>query len=128
MHDEIAPNSLDFIENQTAIEAFLVEPYPDGHRIRVSLILSPFQLPPNAQITITDHQNQEVASVNLVSIFNAENEITIHLPEGRSYTGPLKAQADVYLVEESEIMENGETKYTLSQSIIDKKSTTFSIP
>lgn len=110
-----------------SIVAFTAEPYPDGHRVKIKLLLSPFQNSPNAVISIFDHENQELVSVNMVSIFSPENDITIHIPGNKRQPGTYRAQVEVFFVEEEETEGEGEKQLAFRKFLIANTSTLFTI-
>ena len=110
-----------------SIVAFTAEPYPDGQRVKIMLLLSPFNKSPNAVISIFDQENQELASVSIVSIFNPENEITIHIPGNKRNPGIYRAQVDVFFVQEEETKREGDKQLAFRKILIGNNSTTFTI-
>ncbi len=115
------------IDEDISIVTFTAEPYPDGHRVKIKLLLSSFQNSPNAVISIFDQENQELASVNIISIFSPENEITIHIPGTKRQPGTYRAQVEVFFVEEEEAEGEGEKQLVFRKILIDNTSTSFII-
>ena len=114
-------------QEKIKIKTFIAEPYPDGRRVKIKLLLSSFQTGPNAVIIISDQNNLQLASVNIVSIFSQENEITIHIPGEKKKPGSYTASAEVFYVEEEEIEQEGKQRIDFNQSLIDSASTSFTI-
>ena len=56
-----------------------VEPWPDGKRVRVHMTLTPFQQPPDLEISILNDQKQEVSHVTVVENIDDKLVLTIHL-------------------------------------------------
>lgn len=58
-----------------------VEPWPDGRRVRIHVDITPFQMNPDLEVTITDPQGVEKAHTTIVE--TAENRVvfTMHLRE-----------------------------------------------
>ncbi|MGB2965376.1 MAG: hypothetical protein WBB69_15475 [Anaerolineales bacterium] len=120
-----SPSPID--QGEIKIKAFIAEPYPDGRRVKIKLLLSSFQRGPNAVINISDQDDLQLASINIVSIFSQENEITIHIPGNHKKPGIYTAAVDVFNIEEEEIEQEGEQRLDFKQSLIDSASTSFSI-
>lgn len=64
-----------------------VEPWPDGKRVRVHLTLTPFQQPPDLELTLFNEQNHEVSHVTIVENIDYKLVLTMHLrvaePQGK---------------------------------------------
>jgi hypothetical protein len=114
-------------EDEIKIKTFIAEPYPDGRRVKIKLLLSSFQRGPDAVIKISDQDDLQLASVNIVSIFSQENEITIHIPGNHKKPGSYNAAVEVFYIEEEEIEQEGEQRLDFKQSLIDSALTSFSI-
>jgi len=56
-----------------------VEPWPDGHRIRVHVTLSPFLRNPNLQFAILDNQGQEISHASIIENTDDRFVFTMHL-------------------------------------------------
>jgi len=115
-------------QDDIKILALDAEPYPDGRRVRVKLVLSPFLQGPNAEIHLSNHDDVLLASINIVSIFIPENEFTLHIPESKSLPGSYTVNVEVFYVEEEEIEQDGETQFNMKKSLVNSTSTLFSIP
>jgi len=109
------------------ILSFDAEPYPDDRRVKVKLLLSSFLEGPNALITLSNEENQELTSVNIVNIFTLENEFTLHIPGNKNLPGNYIVNVEVFYVEEEEIEQDGEQRLSFKQSLVDSASTSFSI-
>jgi hypothetical protein len=64
---------------ETHIASLEVEPYPDGARVRVNLHLTPFQVRPHIELTLTDAKGDEVAAASIVEPMSWKLEVTMHL-------------------------------------------------
>jgi hypothetical protein len=56
------------------------KPYPDGKRLRVALDLTPFQLKPILERTLTDSAREVVAEASIVEPPLCKLEFTLHFP------------------------------------------------
>lgn len=115
-------------QDDIKILSFDAEPYPDGRRVRVKLVLSPFLQGPNGEISLTNQDDELLATINIVNIFIPENEFTLHIPESKSLPGSYTVNVEVFYIEEEEIEQDGETQFNLKKSLVDSTSTPFSIP
>jgi len=115
-------------QDDIKILALDAEPYPDGRRVRVKLVLSPFLKGPNAEINLSNHDDELLASIDIVNIFIPENEFTLHIPENKSIPGSYTVNVEVFYIEEEEIEQDGETQFNMKKSLVDSTSTLFSIP
>jgi hypothetical protein len=91
---------------------FQAEPYADQRRIKVTFRLSFFQEPPNAAISLFDHQGVVITTVDLVNITDPENEITLHIPRSVNSNGEFELELTLFKLEEREAQpdEKGEVK------------------
>jgi hypothetical protein len=53
----------------------------DRRRVRISMELTPFQIPPDVTVLITDADGIELASTNIIGAVNSRLAFTMHLPE-----------------------------------------------
>lgn len=114
-------------QDDIKILSFDAESYPDDRRVKVKLLLSSFLEGPNALITLSNEENQELTSVNIVNIFSPENEFTLHIPGNKNLPGTYIVNVEVFYVEEDEIEQEGEQRLSFKQSLVDSASTSFSI-
>lgn len=57
-----------------------VEPWPDdSRRVRVHVSLTPFQQPPNLELSIVDPQDREVSHVSIIENIDFKFVLTMHL-------------------------------------------------
>ena len=115
-------------QDDIKILALDAEPYPDGRRVRVKLVLSPFLQGPNGEISLTNQDDELLTTINIVNIFIPENEFTLHIPEIKSLPGSYTVNVEVFYIEEEEIEQDGETQFNMKKSLVDSTSTLFSIP
>lgn len=107
--DQVTP-----LNGEVKILDFTAQPYQDQSRVKIRFRLSSFQRPPNAAITLWDEEGEEVTSVDVVNIFQPDNEITLHIP--RSQRGKKEYQVELKVFDLSERPaqddEKGEIKLT----------------
>ena len=64
---------------QVHIDQARAEPYPDGRRVRVTVVLTPFFERPNLSITISDSSGETVAEADVLEPVTPTTELTMHL-------------------------------------------------
>jgi len=67
------------VPEETRISALSAQPYPDGHRLRVNMEITPFQKRPYIEVVLLDADNNEVASTNIVEPLSWKIEFTMHI-------------------------------------------------
>jgi len=120
--DQILPES-----QETDILELTAEPYPDKRRIKILFRLSSFSSSPNAEISLVNTENEPLVSANLVTLFNTENEITLHLPANRNQPGKYTVTLDVFSLVEEEIEDADGPKVRLEQSNLRTRSCSFTL-
>jgi hypothetical protein len=76
-------------------EELRVEPWPDGHRVRVHVTLSPFTVRPNLEAAIFNADEIELQRVNIVENTEVRLVFTMHL-RGAQIPGKFRLLAQVY--------------------------------
>ena len=66
---------------EVRIRTASIHRYKDRRRVRVSIELTPFQLPPDIVVMITDRDGNELSSTNIIGAMNSKMAFTMHLPE-----------------------------------------------
>jgi hypothetical protein len=64
---------------ETRITALSAQPYPDGYRLHVNIGMTPFQKRPHLEVTLTDAEDNEVASTTIVEPMSWKIEFTMHI-------------------------------------------------
>ena len=64
---------------EVRIESLRAEPYPEGRRVRVLIVLTPFQKRPNLVVRIIDADGEEAAIVNVIEAMTHRMTFTMHL-------------------------------------------------
>jgi len=72
-----------------------VEPWPDGHRVRVHITLSPFTTRPNLEAAVFNADNVELQRIHIVENTDVRLVFTMHL-RGAQIPGKFSLQALVY--------------------------------
>ena len=67
------------VPEETRISALSAQPYPDGHRLRVNIEITPFQKRPYIEVILHDSIGNEVASTNIVEPLTWKLEFTMHI-------------------------------------------------
>ena len=73
------PNEIPLPPEEVRIVDFKIDPYPDGHRVRVFLEFTPFLKKPNGDLTIRNTAGEPVAAVSFVEVISNQFEMTLHL-------------------------------------------------
>jgi hypothetical protein len=68
----LPPDEVRFIDIRT-------EPWPDGRRIRVLITITPFEYPPNLEITVLDSDQVEVCNIHIIETIEQRLVFTAHL-------------------------------------------------
>jgi hypothetical protein len=80
---------------ETRILSLTVEPYEDLKRVRVNIEMSPFEVRPHLELTLTDKDSQEISTVSFVEPMAWRLEFTMHL-RAEPADGPLELEARLY--------------------------------
>jgi hypothetical protein len=67
------------VPEETKISSLSAEPYPDGHRLRVNIEITPFQKRPYIEVILNDANGSEVASTSIVEPMSWKLEFTMHI-------------------------------------------------
>lgn len=67
------------VPEETKISTLTAETYPDGRRVRVNIEVTPFQKRPYIEVTLADHDQNEIASTSIVEPLSWKLEFTMHL-------------------------------------------------
>lgn len=70
--DGLPPGEVRFLELR-------VEPWPDSHRVRVHMQITPFLERPNIEATITDAGSKEVANIHIIESIDDRMTFTMHI-------------------------------------------------
>jgi hypothetical protein len=64
---------------EVRITELSAEPWPDGHRVRVNLVLTPFLERPNIEVIITGEDQLEAAAIHIIETIDERMNFTMHL-------------------------------------------------
>lgn len=64
---------------QVRITTLNVEPWPEGHKVRVLMEITPFQKPPNIEAIIYDDDGNEITSAHIIENIDFRLVFTMHL-------------------------------------------------
>jgi hypothetical protein len=124
------PDAIPLPPKEVRIQTLDAEPYADGRRVRVRLELTPFLKRPNADLSILNAREEEVASASIIETMEPKMELTLHL-RGASQPGDYTLAARVFYREEPpEEQESGLDDDPTQRPIIevDRKQFPFNIP
>jgi hypothetical protein len=83
------PNETRLPPEEVRIHQIVVNPLPNGNRVKVYLELTPFMKKPNIEVAITNSSGKETAHTSILETMSRKMEITMHLREsdpGNEYT------------------------------------------
>ena len=84
------------------IRAVIVEPYPDGRRLRLEIKLTPFQVPPNLEVWVENVDGERIAHTNIIGTTTPQMTLTMHL-KGKNVVGVHRLWLLLSYEEEGEI-------------------------
>jgi hypothetical protein len=64
---------------ETCILSLEAEPFPDGDRVRVQIRITPFEVKPYIELSLTDANGDEVATASIIEPMSPRLELTMHL-------------------------------------------------
>jgi hypothetical protein len=79
---------------ETHITSLTVAPYPDGERVHVDIEMTPFQIRPYLEVTLSDANGDEVATASIVEPMTWKLEFTMHLRGANA--NPFKLAATLF--------------------------------
>jgi hypothetical protein len=89
-------NNLDRMSpDETKILSLTADPYEDGRRVRVNIEISPFEIRPHLEFTLTDMESQEISTASFVEPMTWKLEFTMHM-RAEPADGPLDLEARLY--------------------------------
>ena len=113
--------------DEVRIRALRVDPLPNGRLMRVYLEVDPFQKRPNADLTISDNEGQEVASTSIIESMDRNIEIRMHVPGAvREHEYSLKVILFYVEIEDESTSEGGIKPF--ERRVVDTAETLFTIP
>jgi hypothetical protein len=120
--DQISP-----ADSEIEIVSFTVEPYEDHRRFKVNFRLSFFQDPPNASIALFGVEGEEIASVEVVNIYQPDNEVTLHIPKSSARKGDYRAELTLFSLEERKARPDETGEVRLITQNISTSTFTFTL-
>jgi len=125
------PTAIPLPPGEVRIRQFQAELWPDKRRVRIHLVITPFQVRPSGEVTISDEEGTEVAAFSIIETISPRMEFTVHLRGGLE-EGKFTASASIFYYEEEDpppaAGETGEKARLPSRvRIVDRAETTFEI-
>ena len=121
------PNDVPLPPEDVHIRKFTAEPWPDKHRVRVYLEISPFQKQPSGEIVITDAHGRQVAVANFIETMVANMEINLHLRADHTLGSYQVSATLFYLQEVAEEEGDNETLVRPEKTQVDQAVFDFEI-
>jgi len=78
------------------IEDIRISPYPDGHRLKVEIDVTPFQERPNLMIAVHDENDKIVSELNIIETMHFNMEFTMHMRGLDDPTGAYSLTAELF--------------------------------
>jgi len=127
------PTDIPLPPDEVRIRELHAEPLLDMRRVKINLVTTPFQKPPNGEIKITNDEGSEVASLTIIESIDPKMEFTVHLREEEpagQYT--ISTKIYYYEVEPTQEIKNSQSEEDLTPlldkvKIVDRQQTTFVI-
>lgn len=73
------PSGIPRPKTEVKIEELQVIPYEEGFRVRVNVVVTPFQERPNLVLVIHNEQDQIISELNIIETMHHNMEFTMHL-------------------------------------------------
>lgn len=84
-------------------EEVRVEPYPDGKRLHVTILVTPFEKRPSLEILLLDAALREVSAVNVIEPMRWQIDFVMHIrPRYADQRPPYTLKARIYYPESEE--------------------------
>jgi len=121
------PNDVPLPPKEVHFRKLSAEPWPDKHRVRVYLNISPFQKRPSGEIVLTDSHGQQVAVANFIETMIVNMEINLHLHAEDTQGAYQLAATLFYLQEIPEEERENETLMRPEKILVDQATFDFEI-
>jgi hypothetical protein len=122
------PDQVSPADSEIKIIDLQAEPYQDLRRIKVNFRLPYFQEPLNATITLNRMNGEVLTSVDVVNLFQPQNEVTLHIPGSKVQEGDYQVELVLFRVEEHEAESKEKGDIQLTTQLLTSRTIKFSIP
>ena len=115
------PNDIPLPPEEVAIRNIVAEPYPDGHRIKIQIEITPFQQRPNLEIILLNPLENPVASISIVEAIESRMDFTLHI-RGKLIKGEYTLNARMFYsdISELQLKEDGEDDSPIKDIVPEK--------
>lgn len=117
------PNEIPLPPEEVRILEFTANPYPDGHRVRIYLEITPFQKRPSLEVVVLDAHGAQASTVSIIETISRKMEFTMHLRQVET-AGQYTLTADVFYEQD---LEAHQVDIKPEPTIVDRGHTEFSI-
>lgn len=100
--------------NEIFIEVLEVNPYPDRSRVRVHIVVTPFQQRPNLLLALYNADRQLVREINVIETMHADMEFTLHLQRGTNPAGDYSLTADLFYETRNPVQDQRTVEFEIS--------------
>ena len=120
--DQITP-----ADSEVTIIDFFAEPYQDRSRVKINFRLSYFQEPPNAAISLSSIDGEEITSVDVVNITHPDNEVTLHIPKSQALQTEFQVELKLFRLVEHKALGDDKGQISLTTETLKSSTITFAI-
>ena len=115
------PNDIPLPPEEVAIRNIVAEPYPDGHRIKIQIEITPFQQRPNLEVVLLNPLENPVASISIVEAIESRMDFTLHI-RGKLIEGEYTLNARMFYsdISELQLKEDGEDDSPIKDIVPEK--------
>jgi hypothetical protein len=119
------PNAIPLPPEQVRILELRAEPWPDGRRVKVTLVATPFLKRPDGEISIADPLGEEAAFVSIVEALTPQMEFTMHL-RGEAPKGKYTVSASLFYEQRPPLDGEAVEAYQRGErQVVDSRKTIF---
>lgn len=119
------PNEIPLPPQQVRILELKALPWQDGRRVQVYMELTPFQIRPNCEISITNVNGDELAFISIIESIGRKMEFTMHL-RGAELTGPFSVSVILFYFEVEARAAGDDTPLEPQKRlVVDQRNLTF---
>jgi hypothetical protein len=117
------PSEIPLPPAEVRIRELRAEPRPESNRVSVYLEVDPFQIKPNADLTILNDQGEEFAAASIIESIMRKMELTMHL-HGNPSPGIYFIQAELYF---AKVIDTDSGKGSIEREVVDNAQVSFEI-
>jgi len=120
------PAEIPLPPQEVRIRDVLVQPYPDGLRVRVHIELDPFQKRPSLEVVILDALDEPAAQTRVIETMGRTLEMTLHLRESQP-GGAYTIRVLLYYEEAPQAVEGEMATEYPAPLVVDQRQASFTL-